>query len=127
MINEIRSLLLVFAIPLLGICDNNSAETETSVFYIDAKCVHPGQIRFSNYVVKEKIEEHLDKGDVFRDKQSQSWTLKYFDKTSLFPLSNALPVVLAPYGYVLVDGHHHFLTNLAFDGTRIPISVIAER
>jgi len=95
-------------------------------FYISTDCVYPGQIRYSEYIVKRKMNEHIQNGKVNWDKESQNWKLQYFDNTCLFPLSKSLPVAKSPYGYVLVDGHHHYLANLRFNATNIPIKVVAD-
>ncbi len=99
---------------------------EEKSFYISTDEVHPGQIRYSDSVVKQKVKEHIEAGKASWDPETQSWILMYADNTCLFPLSKALPVVNSPNGYVLVDGHHHYMTNLSFDGSTFPITVIAD-
>ena len=37
-----------------------------------------------------------------------------------------MPVIEAPFGYVLVDGHHDVLAALALGATRIPVRVVRE-
>ena len=43
-----------------------------------------------------------------------------------FPSKKAVPVVKAPFGYILADGHHDVLSSLALEATWIPVKVIAD-
>ncbi len=104
--------------------DNLKLSKEKS-FYIPTDKVHPGQIRYSDSVVKQKVKEHIEAGKASWNPETQTWILKYSENTCLFPLSKALPVVNSPNGYVLVDGHHHYMTNLSLGGSTFPITVIA--
>ncbi|WP_420421965.1 ParB-like protein [Simkania sp.] len=93
-------------------------------FFVSIHQVFPGQLRYANAVVEIGIEKATEKGEVKWNEETGQWDLKH--GVSLYGLSEALPVIKSPYGYVLIDGHHHFLLNLQFGGSLIPIQLEAD-
>lgn len=92
--------------------------------YVEISEIHPGQMRYSREKVIEKIPKAIEKGLVIEKKEG--YQLKYDGGRSIVPLGKALPVVLGPDGYVLVDGHHHILESLHFHAQTVPVKQIAD-
>jgi|GEM_PF-2101425 len=85
---------------------------QKSYRYITITDLTPGQLRYSQLNVNEKIA-------AARKKNS-----RYNNNTSI--LSTPLPVILAPFGPVLVDGHHDTLASIALGATTIPVFVLQD-
>ena len=91
--------------------------------YISYKKIHPGQLRYASKNVEEKRKKAIEVGAATWDNNNQ-WHYKYNHGTSIMAENNALPVVMAPFGYVLVDGHHDVLASIALGAEFIPIKVV---
>ena len=83
-------------------------------FYTDIDSIFPGQTRFSSNRVNLLAQ---------RTRKNPKW---YDNKRSIFPIHSAFPTVQAPFGYVLVDGHHKVLMSKLLGATTVPIRVIAD-
>ncbi|GAB4234930.1 MAG: hypothetical protein Tsb0021_14350 [Chlamydiales bacterium] len=112
--------------PFPAYSEEFSPSQQQEAFYIEADAIKPGQVRYADYQVMEKVKESVENGEVAWNETEKRWELKHHHSSSLFPLSKSLPVVNGPYGFVLVDGHHHFLENQKLGGTTIPVKVIAD-
>ncbi len=99
---------------------------EDSVVYLHYSQLLPGQVRYSSQNVKQKIEHALKKQDVVWNVNTARHEGKYFNGKSLFPEEEALPVIQAPFGLVLADGHHHTLAAITLQVEWIPIKVMAD-
>lgn len=86
----------------------------------------PGQVRFSSKNVEEKVVQALQNGDAFFNPLAAHFVGKYDEGKSLFPESEALPVVKGKEGFVLADGHHHVLAALALGLPWVPTKEIAD-
>jgi hypothetical protein len=42
------------------------------------------------------------------------------------PLEEAISVVLSPFGYVIVDGHHDFMLSLYVEAETVPVKVVGD-
>ena len=82
-------------------------------FYVPVEQVHPGQLRYSRQNVSEKVVK-------LREKLGLSAPTGFTRP----PLKDSVPVIEAPFGYVLVDGHHDVLAALNLGATEIPVRVI---
>jgi hypothetical protein len=100
--------------------------TVLSGHFIEIKELRPGQHRYSSQNVEEKVEEAIRKGKVIFDSDTDRFIGKYASGKSLFRESEALPVIRACFGYVLVDGHHHVLMSLKMGVPEVPIKVVAD-
>ena len=99
---------------------NKSREVQ----YIPYEQIYPGQIRYSSYNVADKINKLKEKYAVVWSSEEQCWKYRFHDGTSVLSIQDALPVVRAPFGYVLIDGHHDVLSSLAVHAKMIPIKVV---
>lgn len=81
--------------------------------YLAMQMITPGQLRISSKRVAEKFASSQKKGG-----------LRFDNGKSALDISEALPVIKAPFGYVLVDGHHEFMANRALEGTTVPVKLV---
>lgn len=89
--------------------------------YVPLAKVFPGQVRYSNMNVLDKIQKAKAKGEAICDQEQCSFK---FDKgQSILPLKKALPVVVAPFGLVLLDGHHDTLASIRLGAKTIPVEI----
>lgn len=98
-----------------------SIHDSQSYSYISYKDITPGQLRYSQLNVKEKIMAALKNNNAVYD-VSSGWQYKFNNGTSI--LETALPVIIAPFGPVLVDGHHDTLASIALGAHDIPVFVM---
>jgi len=98
---------------------------QQSVFYVSYHSIFPAQIRYSSQNVEEKISKAISQETAIHSKEGD-WTFKYHEGTSILSEKQALPIVLAPFGYVLTDGHHDVLSSIHFGAEMIPIKIIAD-
>lgn len=92
-----------------------------SYCYISCDEITPGQLRYSQLNVTEKIIAAIKNKQAFFDITS-GWHYKYNNDSSI--LETALPVIIAPFGPVLVDGHHDTMANIALYAKNIPVFVM---
>jgi hypothetical protein len=100
------------------------ANKTSEVQYISCEHIYPGQIRYSSLNTADKVAKLKEKKAVFWDAKDNCWQYKYHDGTSVLASQDALPVVKASFGYVLIDGHHDVLSSLAVQAKMIPIKVV---
>lgn len=123
---KINSTLLVFVANILMIVvlcvlfGSVSAEPK----YVSIMEIFPSQLRYSSLNVQEKMKSSIKKGRAAWDDVHGSWQCQYSEGASTLPLTEALPVIRASFGYVLVDGHHDVLTGLALGAKMMPINVV---
>lgn len=94
-------------------------------FYISYKELFPGQSRYSRLNVKEKVNKAIRNEAAVWDKKNKVWIYNRHHHTSIFSRNKAFPVVVAPFGYMIVDGHHDVLSSIALGAEMIPIRIIA--
>lgn len=100
------------------------SEKETN--YISYKKIHPGQTRYSNHQVEKKMQREKEHGTAIWDEEDKKWKLKHDHGKSVYSHRDILPVIRAPFGYVLVDGHHAVIAGIRFGSKQVPIRVIAD-
>jgi len=93
--------------------------SETS--YLDIAEIFPGQLRFSSENVRGKIKNKIKSGDARWNEVQGHWEYQYHDGLSIFSLKEAVPVLKASFGYVLIDGHHDVLSSLELGAKQIPV------
>jgi hypothetical protein len=103
--------------------DKKSSE---SVEYVSYHKIFPAQMRYSEQNVLEKVAKANAKGKATWNKAEKRWEYEHHHGTSILPKKKALPVVHAPFGYVLTDGHHDVLSSIKLGAEMIPIKVIKD-
>ncbi len=93
-----------------------------SYIYLPITRITPGQLRYSQLNVKEKVNTALAKHAIVSQTHDGTCTFAYDNGQSI--LSTALPIIIAPFGPVLVDGHHDTLASIALGATTIPVYVL---
>lgn len=96
-----------------------------TIEYINYHEISPGQVRFSSRNVQLKIDAAFKNGDVTVGPDG-CFHFKYYNGQSIFPEKEALPVIKAPFGYVLADGHHHTLAAISLGAQYLPIRLLAD-
>lgn len=96
------------------------------VHYVSYHQIFPAQLRYSSQNVTEKVGKAISKGNAAWNEKENKWILKYDEGKSILSEKEALPVVLASFGYVLADGHHDVLSSIQLQAEMIPVRVIAD-
>lgn len=94
--------------------------------YVSYKKIHPGQTRYSSLQVAKKIQKEIGHGTAVWNEDKNKWQLKHDKGKSVYSHRDILPVIKAPFGYVLVDGHHAVIAGIHFKSKMVPIRVIAD-
>ena len=89
--------------------------------YVSIKLITPGQVRYSALNVEEKVKKAKDSGAAI--KKSGGYVFKFDNGKSIVEEKNALPVIRAKDGYVLLDGHHDVLSSKELGAKTVPIEV----
>lgn len=114
----------------LTVLSENVPSTDKSLnenfFYLNLNELFPSQIRYSSQNVEQKINHAVERGAATWNNQLNQWEFKFDNNKSLFELKDAIPVVLAPFGYTLVDGHHQVLASLWLGAVSVPVYVVAD-
>jgi hypothetical protein len=97
-------------------------DDKKSFKYIPIEDITPGQLRYSALNVEEKKKAAIERKAVTGD-ATGGRHYKYNDDKSALAAEEALPVVLAVFGPVLVDGHHETLASIALGAKTIPVYV----
>jgi len=85
-----------------------------SMEYVSLDCVKPGQLRYTQANVASKAKR-------------LGRTARRFDNgKSSIDKSGALPVIKSVVGFILVDGHHHFLAAKQMRDKTVPVRCIAD-
>lgn len=96
-----------------------------NVKYVSIDELFPAQIRYSLLNMKDKANKAIIKGDaVWND--DGGWEYKFDNGNSILSTKDALPVVRASFGYVLIDGHHDVLSSMHLQARTVPIHVIED-
>ncbi len=114
-----KKLLFLFIINALNF-------SVSGALYCPLNKIHPGQLRYAVLNVDDKIEKALKNNDAVLNAGTNSYSLKYNSGKSSLPLTSALPVIQAQFGYVLVDGHHDILASIKLGAQEIPIKVVED-
>ncbi len=93
-------------------------------FFVKIKEIHPGQSRFSQENVDEKVKKFIKDGNVILKKEGPQF--KYSNNRSVLPKKEALPVVNSPVGLLLIDGHHHVKASLQVGAKIVPVKIIED-
>ncbi|MBA3238040.1 MAG: hypothetical protein H0T62_06780 [Parachlamydiaceae bacterium] len=101
-----------------------SKKDRSTVTYVHFRNLFPSQLRFSTQNVKQKVRNILKKKNAVWDESTSQWSYKYYDGLSALSEKDSIPVVKAPFGYALIDGHHNVLSNIAVSSEWIPVKVI---
>ncbi|MCL4361587.1 hypothetical protein M1446_04520 [Candidatus Dependentiae bacterium] len=104
--------------------------------YVAINRIHPGQIRYSQANVDQKINTAIKKGYATREcktnLQSKECILKFDNGRSIMSSSPELPVIKVPaaldnvFGnknFILIDGHHDVKASLTLGAKTVPIKV----
>lgn len=119
--------LLCFCAAQAGIVEdlkNLKINDATSYMYLAYSELTPGQLRYSALNVQEKVNAALKKNNAWKDEKSSEWHYKFNNDTSI--IETPLPVIIAPFGPVLVDGHHDTLASIELKAPMIPVFVMAD-
>lgn len=92
--------------------------------YVSINQIYPAQVRYSQLNVDEKVKKTFQKGGATTVEGKV--ICSYNGGTSVLSTKEALPVVIAPFGYVLADGHHDVLCSLKLEATTVPIMVLKD-
>jgi len=127
------SYLIIFPIMLNAMetkvpSSSSSVEVtkKSKVFYLHIKEISPSQLRYSSFNVDEKIEEMKKHKDTVWDETREEWKFKYFSGKSPLPEKEAVPLIKAPFGYVLADGHHHVKAAEKLGAEWVPVYLLAD-
>lgn len=93
--------------------------------FVPIAVIQPGQLRFASLNVRDKVERAVKSGDALA-RPCCGYLLKHDEGRSALPREAALPVILGPSGYVLVDGHHDVLASLELGARTVPVKVVAD-
>lgn len=96
------------------------------LFYMDCREIYPSQLRYSLKNVQEKVDLIQSSQDAVWSEEEKTWKLRYNSGKGALDLDEAIPIVKGPFGYVLTDGHHHFLASLQFGAVTMPVKIIAD-
>lgn len=97
-----------------------------SLGYVSMEKISPGQLRYSEKNVKEKIKVALTKKYAVAHSSNNTYALQFDAGKSILPLEAALPVILGPHKQLrLVDGHHDFISSLRLGARTVPVTLIA--
>ena len=111
-------ILPLMLFPILAFCG--------SIEYVPIIEIHPSQLRYSQDNVNEKQQWAMTKGYAKWDPATEKYKLSFAEGHSSLPETEALPVVRAPFGLALTDGHHEVLSSLALGADLIPVKIIAD-
>lgn len=89
--------------------------------YVNHTEVFPGQLRYSELNVKDKIENVLRKGHA--KLENDVYVGQFENNKSIFSCREALPAIKSPFGYVLIDGHHEVLCSFRMNMQLVPIHI----
>jgi hypothetical protein len=121
-----RFFSLLMGLSIFTFADENLCADGTQFLrYVDYHEIFPAQFRYASRNVEDKIEKAVQRGYASQNSEG-GWTYEFFEGRSIIPEKEALPVVRASFGYVLVDGHHEVLSSIALGADWIPIKIIAD-
>lgn len=92
--------------------------------YVPIADITPGQVRYAEMNVQEKVANAIAHNNAV--KKGNTYLLKFDNGKSILDQKNALPVLKAKDGYVLLDGHHDLLSSMRLGATTVPIEVTQE-
>lgn len=115
-------LLFLFIIIYIHILQDSNLIQFNSPFYIDKSLIFPNQSTYSKLIVQDKINQSIISGNVFYDYDNNKYILKYDNGNS--SLKTPLSVIKSPYGYILINGHHDFISAINLGSSTIPIKII---
>lgn len=99
----------------------DNKETD-AIKYVPLSHLIPSQHRFSEANVKEKVISALIARSILLP--DGRYLGRYDNGRSLYALSEAVPVVATPCGYLLTDGHHSALATYRLGCQTLPLQII---
>lgn len=99
-------------------------QNPASYTYLTYSELTPGQLRYSYLNVQEKVNAALKKKYAYKDEKSDEYNYKFNNGTSI--IEAPLPIIIAPFGPVLVDGHHDTLASIELKAPMIPVYVVED-
>lgn len=118
------ALCLVIGLKVIAAVKDAAKKDTPEIAYVHYRDLHPSQLRFASQNVEAKVKKILKKNDAVWNESNAQWEFKYHNGLSALAAKDSVPVVKAPFGYSLVDGHHNVLSNIAVGSEWIPIRVI---
>ena len=98
--------------------------TTKKVTYFPIAKLMPGQVRYSELNVQQKVNNALKSGAV--KAAAQGHNLAYDDGKSTISLDKPLRVIKAPFGYILIGGHHRVLASVRLGAQTVPVIVVKD-
>ncbi len=93
-------------------------------FYLSISSLHPAQTRISFERVGEKMEKAKTKA--VWDESQGKWIFRHDGGKSFLSLTDCLPVVKAPFGFIPADGHHDIRASIDLGAESVPVRIIAD-
>lgn len=119
------ALILNFSVTLQA-TQESSKTLKNASFFLPIEEIHPGQSRIASKHVELHVQKAIKIGWASRAINSSSLSFKFDDGKSAYPIEKAYPVILSPFGYVLVNGHHHISASLSMNAKTVPVTIIAD-
>lgn len=116
--------LFATTIPTTQKAQESSEKAVSSVFYTHISELFPSQLRYASKNVTEKAQKILKNKDAVWDENQSKWEYKYYNGLSALAEKDAIPVVKAPFGYALIDGHHNVLSSISVGADWIPVILV---
>ena len=108
--------------PSFAKCKVPIDQPPSTPFYYEISQLRPCQASISCLNVKNKFDKIIKKNNAVWN--GCEYILRYNDQTSPYPLDDAFPVVISPYGFILENGTHHVVAALEVQATTVPIQII---
>lgn len=122
--------VLISTWALEGIAISESYQKEncpiSEPFYLPISEIFPAQLRYASQNVQDKINKKIMNGDAQWSDANAGWEYRYNNGRSIFSIKESIPVVKAPFGYIVIDGHHDVLSSLFLEATWLPVHMIAD-
>lgn len=118
--------LLLCVIPCVVLIPVNAPCSQGSPFYLNMQEIFPGQSRISYKHIQFQEKKCISKGWAKQNSNGNGWKLRFDNGKAVYSLNKAYPVILAPFGYLLVDGHHHLMASRTFGAQTAPVYLVAD-
>lgn len=107
----------------------NKTTNDSGIYYVNIDEIHPGQCRYSQINVDEKIKKLVAQKRIQKIGDS-SYSLGLNKKgkplNAALKKKEALPVIKAPFGLLLLNGHHRILASQQAGCNTIPVEIIED-
>jgi hypothetical protein len=94
--------------------------------YVSIDAIHPGQLRYASKNVDQKVKEAIKREYAKKVEGQYGYVLKFDNGRSTLAETSPLPVIIGPYGFILVDGHHDLIAALQLGAKTIPVKVLED-